>query len=49
MNDLPTTGGRWARDKKTGELTPLPDDDEAPAAAETPAEAETSAKSKGKA
>ncbi|WP_323005680.1 hypothetical protein [Pseudorhodobacter sp.] len=30
MNSLPTAGGRYARDPKTGALTQLPEDDAAP-------------------
>lgn len=53
MTDIPATGGRFARDPKTGELTPLPEDaqashDPAPETPEPPAAPQT-AKSKGKA
>ncbi|MFB2531030.1 hypothetical protein ACEYYA_02570 [Paracoccus sp. p3-h83] len=55
MTDIPATGGRFSRDPKTGALTPLPDNHEAPAALDAAADtpepdaAPAPAKSKGKA
>lgn len=42
MTDLPTEGGTYIRDPKTGQLTRIPD--EAPTEPEAPAEPETKPK-----